>query len=40
MAKLLKNGAVIIGNIPNDEIMMRLEAHRKIEPNANWSIEL
>lgn len=40
MAKLLKNGIVVIGNIPSDEIMMRLEAHRKLDPNANWSIEL
>lgn len=40
MAKLLKNGVVILGNVPTDEAIERLEAHRKNDPLNNYSIEI
>ena len=40
MAKILKDGVVIVANVPTDELMQRLEAHRKNNPSANWTIEL
>lgn len=40
MAKILKDGVVTVGNVPTDELMQRLEAHRKNNPSANWTIEL
>lgn len=38
MPEILKNGKVILGNVPTDELMERLEAHRKNDPNNSYTI--
>ena len=39
MAKILKNGEVILGNVPTSEVAERLDAHRKNDPNNKYSME-
>ena len=39
MPQILKNGKVILGNVPTSELAERLEEHRKNDPNNSYTIK-